>query len=63
MTAETEYWTKSNMSKIQSLVAPLFEQIKKGAILVPQSKMILTMLGQRARLPGAGMTGNPRLGI
>ena len=28
MTAETEYWTKSNVSKIQSLVVPLFEQIK-----------------------------------
>ena len=63
LTAETEYWTKSNMSKIQSLVVPLFELIKKGAILVSQSKMISTILGQRARLPGAGMTGNPRLGI
>ena len=63
LTAETEYWTKSNVSKIQSLVVPLFEQIKKGAILVPQSKMISTMLGQRARLPGAGRTGDPRLGI
>ena len=28
LTAETEYWTKSNVSKIQSLVVPLFEQIK-----------------------------------